>query len=155
MVETSGAGRAPYWEEVEVGRLIAGPGLTVTDAHLVTWAGLTGDIVSIHLDDGAARAGGFRSRVAHGPFTLSASLGMLTQTGVLDRVRAWLGVDEVRALVPVYPGDTIRPYASVVQSRTTRDDTVGLWTLLYQVTNQTDDTVMTFKSSFLVERRPQ
>src|SRR5574340_130705 len=106
-----------YWEDLRVGDVIRGTGITVTEAHLVTWAGLTGDIVSLHLDEEYASATQFGQRIAHGPFTLAVSLGLLTQTGYFTNVVAWLGLDEVRALAPVVLGDTVRPEAELVVGR--------------------------------------
>lgn len=140
------------WEALRTGDELRSTGLTITDAHVVGFAGLTGDIVSIHLDDERARAGQFGQRIAHGPFTLSAALGLLTQTGYFNNVVAWLGVDEVRATRPVLIGDTIRVRATVREARPTSNPRNGVWTIDYRVVNQRDEAVMTFTSAFLVRR---
>lgn len=144
-----------YWEDLRVGDVIRGTGITVTEAHLVTWAGLTGDIVSLHLDEEYASATQFGQRIAHGPFTLAVSLGLLTQTGYFTNVVAWLGLDEVRALAPVVLGDTVRPEAELVVGRPTSKPGQGLWTLSYRVLNQRGEVVMTFRSSFLMRRHDE
>ena len=142
-----------FWEDLEEGTLVTGPGITVTDGHLVTWAGLTGDWVSLHLDAEYAATQPFGERIAHGPFTMSTALGLLTQTGIFGNVRAWLGIDKVRALKPVLIGDTIHPEARVVESRATRKPDLGIWTFEYQTLNQHREVVMTFTSSFMILRR--
>lgn len=142
-----------FWEDLTVGEEVTGPGVTITDGHLVTWAGLTGDWVSLHLDAEYAAATPFGQRIAHGPLTLSLGLGLLTQTGIFGNVRAWLGVDAVRALHPVVIGDTIHPEAVLRASRETRKPDVGIWTLDYRVLNQHKEVVMTFTSSLLLARR--
>lgn len=143
-----------YWEDLVVGDEVRGPGLTIGEAHLVTWAGLTGDQVSLHLDEEYAATTRFGTRIAHGPLTLATSLGLMTQTGYFSRVTAWLGLDEVRALQPVLIGDTIRGRATVSVSRETKKPENGLWSLDYRIYNQDDVLVMTFTSSFLIQRRP-
>ncbi len=143
-----------YWEDLPQGSRLRGPGITITDSHLVQWAGLTGDWVSLHLDEEYATAAGFSGRIAHGPLSMSLTLGLLTQTGVFGNVAAWLGVDEVRALAPVLIGDTVHPEAEVVVARTTSKPGRGIWTLNYRTVNQRGETTMTFSSSFLVRRRP-
>jgi itaconyl-CoA hydratase len=143
-----------FWDDLVVGDRVRGPGVTITDTHLVQWAGLTGDWVSLHLDEEYAAAAGFAGRIAQGPLSLSLSLGLLTQTGIFGNVTAWLGVDEVRAAAPVLIGDTIRPEAEVTAARPTSRPGQGVWTLAYRTTNQRGETVMTFTSSFLVRRRP-
>ncbi|MEE2062165.1 MaoC/PaaZ C-terminal domain-containing protein [Rhodococcus artemisiae] len=142
-----------WWEDLAVGDVVRGPGMTVTDAHLVTWAGLTGDIVSLHLDEEYAATTQFGQRIAHGPFTLSLALGLITQTGYFVNVVAWLGLDEVRALRPVLIGDTLRPEAELIEARPTKKEVQGIWTLTYRAVNQKGEVVMTFKSSFMVRRR--
>ncbi len=138
------------WSDLAVGDVVEGPGVTITDAHLVTWAGLTGDIVSLHLNEQYATTTQFGQRIGHGPLTLSLSLGLMTQTGYFTSVIAWLGLDAVRASQPVFIGDTIHPRATVTEARLTSRPGQGLWTLSYEAVNQRDEVVMTFTSSFLV-----
>ncbi|WP_267594863.1 MaoC/PaaZ C-terminal domain-containing protein [Carbonactinospora thermoautotrophica] len=151
--QVSGQGER-FWEELSVGDRLRGPGITITDAHLVSWAGLTGDWVSLHLDEEYAARTRFGRRIAHGPLTLSLSLGLMTQTGFFGNVIAWLGLDEVRATAPVFVGDTIHPEAEVILTRPSSQGGRGVWTLAYQTLNQRGEVVMTFRSSFLVRRRP-
>ncbi|QSR28789.1 hypothetical protein CFH99_24510 [Nocardioides aromaticivorans] len=142
-----------YWEDLSLDERVTGPGITITDSHLVQWAGLTGDWVSLHLDAQYAATLPFGERIAHGPLTMSLSLGLLTQTGIFGNVSAWLGVDQVRALRPVLIGDTIHPEARLVLSRETKRPNVGIWSFDYQTLNQHDEVVMTFTGSFMVSRR--
>jgi acyl dehydratase len=139
-----------FWEDLSEGEIIVGPGMTITDAHLVSWAGLTGDWVSLHLDAEYAATHPFGERIAHGPLTMSLSLGLLTQTGIFGNVKAWLGVDEVRATKPVLIGDTIHPEAQLRTTRRTSRPGVGIWAFDYQTLNQNAETVMTFTGSFMV-----
>lgn len=142
-----------FWEDLREHEVIIGPGVTVTDAHLVSWAGLTGDWVSLHLDAEYAVTQSFGQRIAHGPLTMSLSLGLLTQTGIFGNVEAWLGVDEVRATKPVLIGDTVHPEARLRTTRRTSRPAVGIWEFDYKTVNQHSETVMTFKGSFLVSCR--
>lgn len=144
-----------YWEDLSVGDAIRTTGITITEAHLVIWAGLTGDIVQFHLNADYAAGTPFGQRVAHGPLTLSVSLGLVTQTGYFGHVVAWLGLESVRARKPVLIGDTITVRAAVIVARPTSDPANGVWTLEYTTVNQNDEDVMTFTSSFLVSRRPE
>ncbi len=142
-----------FWEDLSEGAEVVGPGVTITDSHLVTWAGLTGDWVSLHLDAEYAAAHSFGERIAHGPLTMSLSLGLLTQTGIFGNVRAWLGVDSVRALSPVMIGHTIHPEATLRRSRPTRRPGQGVWTFDYRTLNHRGEVVMTFSSSLILLRR--
>jgi acyl dehydratase len=142
-----------FWEDLGVGVEVVGPGVTMTEAHLVSWAGLTGDWVSLHLDAEYAASQPFGQRIAHGPLTMSLALGLLTQTGIFGNVRAWLGVDQVRALKPVLIGDTIHPEATLRETRPTRRPHLGIWTFDYRTLNQHDEVVMTFTGSLMLQRR--
>lgn len=140
------------WESLSVGDVVESAGMTITDAHLVNWAGLTGDIVSLHLDETYASRTPFGQRIGHGPLTLSLALGLLTQTGYFSNVSAWLGLDEVRALKPVFIGDTIHARAELTASRPTSKPQNGIWTFQYSVVNQREEVVMKFQSSFMILR---
>jgi itaconyl-CoA hydratase len=142
-----------YWEDLVAGDVVRTAGMTITDAHLVQWAGLTGDLVSLHLDETYAAATPFGQRIAHGPLTMSLGLGLMTQTGYFSNVVAWLGLDEVRALAPVFIGDTIHVDATVAMARETKNPDQGIWKIDYLVLKQDGSTVMTFSSSFIMKRK--
>jgi itaconyl-CoA hydratase len=142
------------WEDLHLGLKVRSSGVTVTEAHLVNWTGLTGDWSSFHVDAAAAAGSVFGERVAHGPLTLAMALGLVTQTGVFgDAIVAWLGLDEVRLPGPVRIGDTIRVDAEVIEARETSNPERGRSVLAYWVRNQNGKVVMSFRSSFLIRRR--
>lgn len=142
-----------YWDALVEGDLVVSAGMTITDAHLVSWAGLTGDLVSLHLDETYAAKTQFGHRIAHGPLTLSLGLGLMTQTGYFSNVVAWLGLDNVRAMAPVFIDDTIHVEATVSVARESSKPGVGIWSLDYSVFKQDGSKVMTFTSSFMIARR--
>ena len=145
-------GRPSHFREaLVVGDRVESAGMTITDAHLVNWAGLTGDIVSLHLDETYAATTPFGRRIGHGPLTLSLSLGLITQTGYFTNVVAWLGLDAVKAKKPVFIGDTIHVVATVTTSRPRSKPGVGIWSFDYVTLNQDGDEVMTFSTSFMVQ----
>lgn len=143
------------FEDFPVGREDRTAGLTVTDAHVVQWAGLTGDWYPLHLDETFAAQTQFGGRIAHGPFTFAATIGLLAQTGMYgDAVIAWLGVTELRALAPVRIGDTVRGESivrDVRRSRTSPDRAVV--TVGCEVLNQDGTRVMTFDLLQLMRSR--
>ena len=147
-------GRPDYfWDALAVGDELRSPGITVTEAHLVQWAGLTGDWVSLHLDEEYAAKTAFGQRIGHGPLTLSVALGLMTQTGYFSNVIAWLGLEHVRAVKPVFIGETIHVQATVTEARETSKPDAGIWTIDYRVVKQDGSLTMTFSSSFLIKRR--
>lgn len=125
--------------------------MTVTETHVVAWAGLTGDWMPHHTDDEFARRSRFGGRIAHGPLTLSLALGLVTQSGIFaDSVVAWLGLEDVRAISPVHLGDTIRVRAEVTHMRETRERLRHVGHLRHHVVNQDDTEVMTFTNKLLL-----
>lgn len=143
-----------YWEDFAEGMHLQTRGMTVTEAHIVNWANLAGDWLPLHVDQHAAAQSAFKSVVSHGPLTLALALGLVVQTGFFgDGVIAWLGLDEVRAARPVFPGDTIYVSVVVLDHVLTSKPGRGRLRLRYEVLNQHDEVVMTFTSSLLVRRR--
>jgi oxepin-CoA hydrolase/3-oxo-5,6-dehydrosuberyl-CoA semialdehyde dehydrogenase len=67
---------------------------------------------------------------------------------------AFLGLDELRLLAPVSPGDTIRVQVTVTEARTSRQPGRGIVTARHAVCNQDGATVMTFRITRLVASRP-
>ena len=140
------------WDSFSVGDRYRTESITVTETHVVTWAGLTGDWVPLHVDAEYAAATEFGERIAHGPLTLALALGLRHAPGIFgDCVLAWLGLDEVRLPLPVRFGDTIHADVSVRERRPTSKAGRGIVVLDYAVRNQGDETVMTFASTFLLK----
>jgi acyl dehydratase len=141
------------FEDFTPGETFRSGGLTVTETHIVSWSSLTGDWTWLHTDAEKAAHSVFGERVAHGPFTFAAALGLVTQTGMLgDGIIAWLGADELRLPAPVRLGDTITVHCTVLDCRPSRKGDRGTVELGYEVRTQNDQTVMAFRSSFLIRR---
>ncbi|MFP4311344.1 MAG: MaoC/PaaZ C-terminal domain-containing protein [Nitriliruptoraceae bacterium] len=147
----------PYdraWEDFPLGTFVRTRGMTVTETHIVNWANLAGDWLPLHVDHHVSATTPFGSVIAHGPLTIALSLGLVIQSGFFgDSVIAWLGLDEVRLPRPVLPGDTISVGAEVVEHVVTSKPHRGRISLSYDVRNQRDEVVLTFRSGFLMYRR--
>jgi len=86
--------------------VIAGP-RQVTVADIEQFAAFTGDTFYAHMDDEAAAANPFfDGRVAHGYLVLSFAAGLFVQPDP-GPVLANYGLDNLRFLTPVYPGDEL------------------------------------------------
>ncbi|MBX2801849.1 MAG: phenylacetic acid degradation bifunctional protein PaaZ [Myxococcales bacterium] len=95
------------FDEIAVGDTLTTHRRTVTEADVTNFAGISGDFFYAHMDDVAARESIFERRVAHGYFVLSAAAGLFVDPGV-GPVLANYGLENLRFVQPVYPGDTIR-----------------------------------------------
>ncbi len=86
--------------------VIAGP-RRVTLADIEHFAEFTGDTFYAHMDEDAARANPFfDGRVAHGYLVLSFAAGLFVQPDP-GPVLANYGIENLRFLTPVYPGDEL------------------------------------------------
>lgn len=96
-----------FFEELEIGETYHTARRTITEADVVNFAGISGDFFYAHMDDIAAKESFFERRVAHGYFVLSAAAGLFVDPAP-GPVLANYGLDNLRFVEPVYPGDTIR-----------------------------------------------
>jgi acyl dehydratase len=142
------------WEDFPAGRTVTTPRVTVTESHLVQFAGLTGDYYPIHTDAEWAAQSPFKQRIAHGPLTFALAVGLMYQSQAYgDAILAWLGADQVRASAPVFIGDTVHVVATVTGSRPSKDPSRGVVTLNYTVRNQRGEDVMAFAFTLLMRSR--
>ena len=143
-----------YWDDFSPGQTFTHPGITVTESHVVTWAGLTMDFYPLHMNAEFAAQTPFGERIVHGPLTFALAVGMMAQNGeAKDSVIAWLGVDAMRIPAPVKIGDTVKLRAEVTALRPTKKPEQGYCVMHYTVTNQRDEPVMEFDMKFLMHRR--
>lgn len=129
-------------------------GITVTEAHLLAWAGLTMDYFSLHVDKEFASKTTFGERLAHGPLIFALAVGLVYLSGFdPTAVIAWLGADKMRMTAPVKIGDTIRVVVEVLDVQKTKKPKKGVLSLRYHVKNQRDETVMIFDYNLLCHMR--
>jgi len=146
--------RQKYGDDFQIGDTFTTQAITVTETHLVNWAGLTMDYYPIHVDKEFAAKSSFGERLAHGPLIFALAVGLVSISGYgADSVIAWLGADKMRMTGPVKIGDTIRVNTEVLSHKTTRDPSRGIQTWRYTVTNQNDETVMVFDYSMMFHMR--
>lgn len=143
------------FEDFTLGEVVETNGRTIEMSDILTFAGLTGDHYPLHTDEEFARKTRFGGRIAHGPLTFSIAVGQMALSGYYgNAIAALLGCDNLRALAPVRPGDTVRVRAKVIGAETGRNPKYGTLTLNYSVLNQDDVEVMSFRWEMLARRRP-
>ena len=144
-----------YFEELRVGETWLTHGRTVTEADVVNFAGISGDFFYAHMDDAAAKASLFERRVAHGYFVLSAAAGLFVDPAP-GPVLANYGLDNLRFVKPVYPGDTIRARLTCKQktAKETPDGQTpqGVVAWDVEVSNQNAEPVAVYTILTLVQR---
>lgn len=156
--DTTSDGVHPFrksFDELEIGESRLTHRRTVTEADIVNFAGVSGDTFYAHTDELAARESIFERRVAHGYFVLSAAAGLFVDPAP-GPVIANYGLETLRFVKPVYPGDTIRARLTVKQ-KTAKEPVEGqppqgvvAWDV--EVTNQDDEPVASYVILTLVRR---
>jgi 3-hydroxybutyryl-CoA dehydratase len=89
--------------------------VTITEAHIVWFAGLTGDFNPLHMDEESASSGPFGRRIAHGMLSYAMSTGM--RSAIDDwEILAFLETGR-KFKRPVFAGDTLHYVAAVTDVR--------------------------------------
>lgn len=130
--------RRPF-ADLKAGEVIVSASITVTEAHVVQFAGITGDFHPLHTNEEFAKSTQFGGRIAHGPLIFSLSTGLFTQADPLDSI-AFLGM-EWKLLKPVKLGDTIRVRSTLTKTRLTSSGGKGIVEHFREVLNQRDEVV--------------
>lgn len=133
-----------FLDEMEVGDRFESKGMTLGEADIVGFA-REWDPQPFHVDAEAARRSHFGGLIASGFQTMVVAFRVLYQTGFLvDANLGGPGIDELRWIKPVRPGDTLRASAvvkEIVPSRSKPDR--GTLRLAVEARNQAGETVMT------------
>jgi len=132
-----------YGDDFNVGDIYKTAAITMTETHLVNWAGLTMDFYPLHMDKEYAAKTQFGERLVHGPLIFAMAVGLVGSAGFAgDSVVAWLGVDNMRMLAPVRIGDTISVVVEVLDKHPTKRRDRGIQVWRYTVKNQNGQEVM-------------
>jgi acyl dehydratase len=144
------------FEDFALGDVIETRGRTVDASDFIAFAGLTGDHYPLHIDEEFCKGTRFGARIAHGPLTQSIAIGLVGMTGYYGNgIVALLELRRLRALAPVFAGDTIRVRAEVTGHDAGDSPRYGQLTVTYHVLNQKEEEVMEFEQVMLSRRRPQ
>jgi 3-hydroxybutyryl-CoA dehydratase len=142
-----------YYEDLEAGFSYETPAITVSETHVLGFAGLTGDFADVHVDEAFAKEMGFKGRLAHG------ILGL----GLIDALknRCLVGFHVVAALSwqwrfvgPLYIGDQLKARLVIADKRLTSKKNRGIITLTIEGVNQNGEVVQEGTNQIMVLCRP-
>jgi len=143
-----------YGDDFNVGDLYTTASITVTEAHVVNWAGLTMDFYPLHMDAEYAAKTPFGERLVHGPLIFALAVGLVSAAGFGgDAAVAWLGADKMQMLAPVKIGDTITVVVEVIDRKPTSKPEKGVQVWRYTVKNQRGESVMVFDYKMMFHMR--
>lgn len=149
------ASRDWYLEDFEPGVTYESPPHTITEEESVDFARRY-DPLDFHVDPEGAKKSPFGGLIVPGFQTAALTWGMVQRTGMFEKCPiAGIGVDELRWLAPVRPGDTLRCRFTLIEARTSQSKPDrGTANFRYEMVNQDEATVLTLRILQLLRRRP-
>ena len=144
-----------YLDDFTEGSVFETEGKTLSEAEILEFA-LKYDPQSFHMDVEAAKSGPSGGLIASGLQTMAVGLRMLLQAQVFAPGASMgsPGMDELRWLKPVRPGDTLRLRGKVLGVKLSRSKPDrGVLRYRMKIINQHDEDVMTMIGMQIVKRR--
>jgi acyl dehydratase len=144
-----------FFEDIAVGTVMKAEKPYEITAEEIREVASRWDPQPFHLDEAAGAASHFGGLVGSGLHTIAASIRLGTQEVPGTAAIAGLGIDQLRFLAPIRPGDRLTQTSEVIETRPSRSrpDAGILWARR-TVRNQDDVEVMAYVVSWMVERRP-
>ncbi len=141
-------GRHPFripFNELKLGDTCKSADREVTIADIEAFAALTGDNFYAHMSEAeAARNPLFGGRVAHGYFLISAAAGLFVDPDY-GPVLGNYGLDELRFVKPVKPGDRIKVRLTCAAKSLRADKGWGEVAWDTEISNQNEETVASYQ----------
>ncbi len=143
-----------YWEDFRVGDTAPIGERTVERDEVIAFARAY-DPQPFHIDEAAAEQSMFKGLIASGWHTVAMTMRMMCDS-YLNRSASLgsPGVDNVRWLKPVRPGDTLKGRRVVLETRASQSrPEMGVVKMRWEVFNQHDELVMTMEGYGMFRRR--
>lgn len=142
-----------FFEDLQVGDHWVTGGMTLTEAHIVGFAGLSGDFFDLHMDEDFARELGFPARVAHGLLGLSMLDGLKNRADVRIASIASLGWTwDFKA--PLCAGDRIEGRVRIAELSPTSKPERAFMRLELTLIGNGETVAQEGSTRLLIRRRP-
>jgi acyl dehydratase len=144
-----------YWEDVKQGEVVE-LGSRIMDKERMVAFAREFDPQPFHTDEKAAEASIWGGLIASGWLTGSTLMRLLYDGFLKDTASLGSpGIDQLRWLQPVRPGDTITARLTVIEATASRSKPDrGMVRTLMEVLNQHSEIVMTITGVNFLSRRP-
>ena len=144
-----------YWEDLPVGRVLALGSVTVEREEVLAFARQY-DPQPFHLDDEAAARSMFGRLSASGWHTCAMAMRIMCDDYLLRSASLGSpGIDNLRWLAPVFPGDTLRMRFEVLAARPMASRPgIGLVQSRWHLINQHDQPVLSMEGWGMFRMRP-
>lgn len=143
-----------YFDDLHTGQRFVTPAVTVSETQILDFARVY-DPQPFHIDAEAARQTEFGGLIASGFHTLSLSFSLFFRLGIFSAANLGSpGMEEIRWLRPLRPGDTIHAEAEITalkasQSKPDR----GIVTMRHDTLNQDGALILTVTCLHRLKRR--
>lgn len=144
-------GQGRYWQDLTVGQRFKTLNRTVTEADLMNFIAVTGMTEAIFID--ATFDGAMGGRAVPGALTSGLIEGLQFQT-LLQATGLALLEMTIKAVKPVFVGDTIHAIITIEGVRETSKGGRGLVQSSVDIRNDDGQTVMTYDVKRLIAGRP-
>lgn len=154
--EMSAVAKPMFLDDLRVGDVHLTAGRTVTESDIVSFAGLSGDYNSLHVDAEFASGTPHGARIAHGLLVLSISSGLSTRLAFSEAIAPnVLGLLDLQCRWPATTriGDTIRVRLTITEIGSTSKPDRGLLSMTRDTLKQDGTVVMTSTWKLLVRMR--
>jgi acyl dehydratase len=145
-----------FFEDYTVGATYDCGSVTVSEADIIAFASIY-DPQAMHVDHDLAAAGPFGGIIASGWHTMGLTMQLVVKSYLPHNGLVAPGVDEVRWVRPVRPGDTLSVRVTVTDARRSKSKPDrGLVHSLVETLNQDGEVVMSFRPmNFVRTRHPE
>jgi acyl dehydratase len=143
-----------WFEDFKVGMRFKGGKVQISEADIKRFAAEF-DPQPFHLDNAAAEHTAFKGLAASGWHTAALAMRLTVEIHPFGRhPLLGLGVDNLRWMLPVRPGDTLRIEGELVGLTPSKTKPQGTVLIKWTLYNQRDEAVYTFTPIGIVPRRP-
>ena len=141
------------FNEFKVGDEFTTASRTITEADVVTFAGLSGDFNPIHMDKEFAEKTPIKGRLAHGMLVFSIATGLGNQLGIYEGTTIAVLSMTINFKGPVKMGDTIHVEIKVIEKKESSKPDRGVVIFQTDVKNQRDEVVIDGQWVVLMTRK--
>jgi acyl dehydratase len=143
-----------WFDDLKLGMRFASEAVTVSKDDILRFAGEF-DPQPFHLDEEAAKATIFKGLAASGWHTAAIAMKLATSCKPFGpHPLLGAGVDELRWMKPVRPGDALHLEGEVVELVPSKTKPQGIARVKWTAYNQHGEAVYTFTPIAIVPRRP-
>ena len=145
-----------YLEDFAPGQIFRTRGMSMDESEIMDFARKY-DPQPIHTDREAAAEGPFEGLIASGWHTGSMVFRLWVDLGFMEKSSlGGPGIENLRWLVPVRPGDTLHTEVEIIEARPSKSKPDrGILRYITRGINQRGETVITMDSASFLKRRPE